>query len=256
MRIRLKKSFPFFFLLFLFQTGGMHALYNGNPSFPMMPEEGLFFQKEGWLTVKAGYEWDDLFDRKLTVREHKPHLKRTVKDYEGMGNLGVVTLGCNDRVEVYGGAGAMQAEIRYRPHSDIRLKYETGYRFAWMVGGRALLAYWGSTQLGVDAKYFQFDPQIDRLELNGSSINPQGAYYHYREWQVGIGVSHRMKWFIPYAGLKYADVRSKFRHLNAVSWIFPDKHFTMKNKYPMGVFIGCGVSIHSAWHCSWIIFSR
>lgn len=223
-----------------------YALYNGNPSFPMMPEQGLFISKEGWVTVKAGYEWDDLFDRKLTVKEHRPYLKRRVKEYETMGNFGVVTLGCNDRVEIYGTFGSVKADIHYHPYSEVRLKFETPHHFAWTVGGRAILAYWGDTQLGVDAKYFTFDPQISRLELNGRSINPEGAHYDYQEWQVGLGVSHRVKLFTPYIGLKYSNVRARFHHLKAISWVFPAQHLTMKNKFPIGLFLGCGFSLERA----------
>ncbi|MGE3533371.1 MAG: hypothetical protein AB7H48_00900 [Parachlamydiales bacterium] len=232
----------FIFALSLLSLCRVEALYNGNPSFPMMPERGLFFKKDAWITIKAGYEWDDIFDRNLTVHERRSHLKRKVKDYAAMGNFGSITLGCNDRAEVYGLFGTEEADIRYRPYSDVRLKFKTDQHFAWTVGGRAILAYWGDTQLGIDAKYFQFDPCIHSLKLNGKSISPEGAFYDYREWQVGLGVSQRIKLFIPYVGLKYSDVRAKFHHLKALSWIFPEKHFTMKNKHPIGIFLGAGLS--------------
>ncbi|MBS0653816.1 MAG: hypothetical protein JSR39_09890 [Verrucomicrobia bacterium] len=246
MKSRLQNLFLFILAVSLLPFGRMEALYNGNPSFPMMPEQGLFFKKDAWVTIKAGYEWDDVIDRNLTVHEHRPRLKREVKDYAAMGNFGSLTLGCNDRVELYGLFGAEEADIHYRPYSDVRLKFQTHQCFAWTVGGRAILAYWGDTQLGIDAKYFQFNPHIHSLKLNGKSLHPEGAFYHYREWQVGLGVSHRIKLFIPYAGLKYSDVRAKFHHLKALSWIFPDKHFTMKNKHPMGVFLGLGLSFDRA----------
>lgn len=171
-----------------------------------------------------------------------------MKEYEAITNFGVFTLGCNDRVEVYGSFGATDAEITQHPFSDVHLKYKTDNRFAWTVGGRAILAYWGDTQFGVDAKYYQFNPQISKLILNGQSINPDGANYHYREWQVGLAVSHRLKWFIPYIGLKYSDVRAKFHHLKAIETVFPKKHFTMKNKYPIGLFLGFGVSPTQAFN--------
>lgn len=212
----------------------------------MMPEEGLFFKKDAWLTIKGGYEWDDLFNRKLVVKEHRSRLKRSVKDYAAMANLGVVTVGCNDRVELYGLFGKEKARVSYRPYSDIRLHFKTDRHFAWSVGGRAILAYWGDTQLGVDAKYFQFTPSIHHMTANSVSVPPRRAYYDYREWQVGLGVSHRFKIFFPYAGVKYSDVRAKFHQLKSLNWIFPNREFTMKNKYAMGVFIGLGVSLDRA----------
>lgn len=230
----------------LLYSGKLVALPNGNPSFPMMPEQGLFFKKDAWLTLKAGYEWEDLFNRKLTVREHRDHLKRRVGLYEAMGNFGVVTLGCNDRVEVYGVLGEEKATIHYHPYSDVRLHFTTQHEFAWTVGGRAILAYWGDIQLGVDAKYFQFNPSIHTLKVNGASINPDGAYYRYGEWQIGLGASYRIQLFTPYIGLKYSDASAKMRHLNAIDALSPQKHLTMENAHPLGLFLGCGFALDRA----------
>ncbi len=238
----------FVFALSAFSTNWVCALYNGNPSLPMMPERGLFFSKEAWITLKTGYEWDDLFDRKLILEEHRPHLKRQAKKYEAMGNFGVLTLGCNDRVELYGVLGSVKANLDYHPYSNDRLKIETDCHFAWMVGGRAILAYWGDVQLGVDAKFFQFNPEIDHLKRNGQSLDSKNASYNYQEWQVGFGVSYRIKFFAPYGGLKYSNVRAKFHHLEALGSVFPEGHFTMKNQYPIGIFLGCGFSPERAFN--------
>ncbi len=224
----------------------MEALYNGNPSFPMMPEEGLFFKKDTWITIKMGYEWDDVFDRNLKVCGHRPHLKREIKNYAAIGNFGGITLGCNDRVEVYGMFGAEEANVDYEPYSGLQLKFRTDQCLAWTVGGRAILAYWGDVQLGIDAKYFEFNPHIHSLKLNGCAINPGGALYNYREWQIGLGVSYRVSLVIPYVGLKYSDVAAKFHQLKTLSWVFPEKHLTMKNKCPIGIFLGVGLSLDRA----------
>jgi hypothetical protein len=238
-----KKYLP---LLLLLLSGKGFALYNGNPSFPMMPEEGLIFKSKGWLTLKAGYEWDDLFDRKLKVRSHKEHLKRRVGDYSALGNFGVLTLGFNDRVEAYGVLGAEKAEIHYHPYTDTHLKFKTDYHFAWTVGGRAILAYWGNTQFAIDAKYFQFDPSLHSIKLNGKSLSTSGAHYHYDEWQIGLGVSQRINAFFPYLGLKYSNVQAKFRDLDALRSIFPNERFTLENRHPIGIFLGLGISLERA----------
>jgi hypothetical protein len=212
----------------------------------MMPEEGFLMKRDAWITVKMGYEWDDLFDRNLSLKQHKTQLSKKVKKYAAMGNFASFTLGCNDRVELYGTVGAEKAHIDYQPYSDTQINLKTDHHFAWTIGGRAILAYWGYTQLGIDAKYFEFNPSIDSLKVNENSVQPQGAFYNYQEWQVGLGVSHQFNAVIPYIGLKYSNVSLKFHRLNALNAIASDKQFNMKNKHSMGIFLGLGFSFKKA----------
>ena len=68
----------------------------------------------------------------------------------------------------------------------------------------------------------------------------------FREWQVGAGVSYRIKWFVPYLGVDYSDFRAKIEHLGALHFILPNNHLTLKDSYPMGLFLGFGLSPEKA----------
>ncbi len=230
-------------LLFLGMTVSIQALYNGNPSSPMMPEEGLFLFKDSWFALKVGYEWDDLFNRRLTLKSRNPGIDRKVQTYAAMSHLGVITLGFNDRVEIYGALGGIDADIHYDPKEKVHLKCHIDMQFAWDIGGKVILAYWGNVQLGIDAKYLQFNPDIDRISVNQVPQDPKKANYHYREWQLGLSASYRQSWWMPYLGINYADVRVQCRQFQAVaSWMNTQK-WAFKNRFPMGCFLGCGFSL-------------
>ncbi len=237
------RCFRWLLLGFFLPWVASDALYNGNPAFPMMPECGFFIGKNSCFSLKAGYEWDDVFNRKLQIKGHPDHVHRKVPTSELLGNFGVVTIGVADRVELYSTLGALSSDFHQRPRPGTTVKFKTNDQWAWSIGGRVILAYWGDIQLGVDAKYFCYSPEVDHLRVNASTVHGSGAGFHYREWQVGAGVSYRSTLFCPYAGVKYSNVRSKFYHLNAIQAIYPHKHFTLENKYPMGLFIGLGLCL-------------
>ena len=189
------------FLIFnlLFLPLDVNALYNGNPSFPMMPEEGMFISKDKWFGVKAGYEFDCVYDRKLHMEGRGlEHSRREVQKYETVANYGTVTLNFNERVEFFSTLGAMSAKLSQSPYSDTKVTYHTDTHFTWGVGGRAILAYWGDLQFGVNAAYMQSNLPLSSLEVNGKSYPKRHITMDYREWQIGVGVSYRLRWFIPY----------------------------------------------------------
>lgn len=229
-------------LLTLISHFPLFSLYNGNPSMPEMPEEGYFISKESWLTIKAGYEGDIVFSREMELTHHHSNVKEHVKSFESWMNSGTLTLGFTDRVELYTALGTTSAKIKQHPHSDQSVEYRTRNHFAWLAGMRAIAAYWGDLQLGLDAKYLQTLPDMHEIKLNGTRVPVSGAHVDYREWQVGLGLSYKWRFFIPYFGVKYSDVRAKFKHLHSLSTIFPKKHFTMKNEDPIGLFVGFGLS--------------
>jgi hypothetical protein len=229
--------------LWLFLPVSLWAMDNGNPSFPMMPEEGMFISKEKWFSFKTGYEFDRVFDRKLhMVGQGLKHSREKVQKYDSLSNLGVLTLTFNERVELFTKLGAMSCKLSQTPYSDTRVSYHTNTDFVWGVGGRAILAYWGELQLGIDAAYMQSDLSLSRIEVNGKSYPKRKAEMDYREWQIGLGVSYRLHWFIPYFGVDYSDQRSRIEHLNSLKFLFPEGHVTFKESYGTGLFMGFGLA--------------
>jgi hypothetical protein len=219
------------------------TLYNGNPSFPMMPEEGMFISKEDWFGVKIGYQFDDVYDRRLRmVHRHVDDQRKKVQEYESLSNQGVLTFNFNDRAEIFGTLGAMSFELSQRPFEDTKVSYHTRTHFAWGVGGRVILAYWGNLQIAVNAAYLQSDLPISSVKVNDHSYGKKHAEAEFREWQIGAGVSYRFNGFVPYLGFDYSDFRMKIEHLNSLKFLFHRNHVVFKEVYPLGVFLGFGLS--------------
>ncbi len=132
-------------ILLLFIPKPVPALYNGNPAFLQLPEEGFYFAKEAWLSLRLGYEGDFVFDRKMDKHVHP---------FKILENLGVATLGFFERVEVYGGLGSFSAKFHQHDHGR-RLKVETRSQLGWKVGTRVLAWQSGETLLTLHLGYQQ-----------------------------------------------------------------------------------------------------
>jgi len=202
----------------------------------MLPENGFLIPKNAWAGVKAGYEWDRVFDKSLRVA--KGGIKKNIDDFDLMSNSGILTLSFGDRVEAYGGLGTSHASLSDRPVSGTKIAYRTQDHLSWTTGGRAVLAFWGNTFIGVSVGYMQFFPHLSSIKVNKESYSIDGAKMHYREWQVGVGVSQKVKFFVPYAGVQYTDVRAKMAHLHSLGSFFPRKYFLIKNQKEIGLYFG------------------
>jgi major outer membrane protein len=229
-----------FFLILPFQG---FALYNGNPSFPMMPEEGAFTSKESWFGVKIGYQFNYAYDRRLRMpHRHVDDQRKKTQKYESLTHQGVLTFNFSDRVEIFGTLGGMSFELSQRPFEDVKVSYHTQTHFVWGVGGRAILAYWGDLQVAVNAAYLKSDLPLSSVRVNHHPYEKKHAKAEFREWQIGAGVSYRYNWFVPYLGLDYSDFRTKIEHLHALEFLFHRNYVIFKEVYPLGIFFGFGLS--------------
>ena len=229
-----------FFLLLLIPINAI-ALYDGNPSLPMMPEHGFFISKEDWLGLKIGYLFDYVYDRKLHLDGIDQGLSRKkVQKYESLSNFGSITANFNDRVEVFGLLGVMSSELSQKPFSNTKITYHSNNQFAWGVGGRAIVAYWGDLQFCVNAQYVKSNPHVSSLKVNGNSYSTHHTDIDYTQWQIGIGISYRFNWVIPYVGVDYSDFREKIAHLKSIKFVIPSAQVTFKNSEMFGIFLGFG----------------
>lgn len=230
-------------LTLLFTPLSAFALYNGNPSLPMMPEEGMFISKEAWFGFKLGYQFDYVYDRKLKMNgQHLEHGSREVQKYDSLANLGVVTFNFNERAELFGTFGAMSSHLTHHPLPGTKISYHTHTNFTFGVGGRAILAYWKEIQLSLGASYLQSYPSLSSLEVNDRSYSTHRSNVDFSAWQVGLGTSYRVKWFIPYIGVDFNEFREKISRLDSLKEILPSKHATFKDVYPFGLYVGFGLS--------------
>ena len=235
MRPSLKKCC---FFLFLCSAQNLIAMYNGNPSSPMMPEQSIFFT-HSWFSLKAGYEFDNVFDRKLKMESHHLHAKDN--KYTSRGQFGVLTMVLCDRVEFYSGLGSLQSTLTQKVDEE-RIYYDLDRHFAWSIGGRALFAYWGDLQFGLTASYLHFFPDLHSISVIRKIFPKDDAELHYHEWQVGAGFSYHIWWLFPYAGVVYSNAQAHFMHLKSLQSFFPKNKFTLESEKNYGIIVGLGLA--------------
>jgi hypothetical protein len=208
------------------------ALYNGNPSLPMMPERGVWISKDAWVGLKVGALVDWVYDCPLEGHGH---------NYQSLGEWGVLTLNFSDRVELYTTLGTLSCSW-HQSQEGSSISYQTGSDFAWGIGGRALLAYWGELQLSLNAAYEQASSPLSHLNVDGQSYSIAGASIDFNPWQIGAGVSYRCGWLVPYIGVDYLNLTLEAEELRSIAFLIPRERSFFTAPQPWGLFFGFGIA--------------
>ena len=161
-------------------SSSLSALPMGNPAEPQIVYRGIWASEAATFALKTGYQGDVVFDRKFDKDHSHNHF---------FSNQGIITLNYIDRLELYGGAGA--------------IAFDSKNRFTASGGGKILLGQWGDTGMGIDGKYQWSRPL--------------------REYQVAFGVFQNIGWFIPYVGVKYSNIHARAGGKK----LFSDLHYGM-----------------------------
>lgn len=226
-------------IVFLFLTPKLFALYMGSPSAPEMMDQGFFFSKENWFAVKVGYQRDWVFDRNMRAVSK---VSGRMDDFDSISDQGVLTINLINRIEIFGSAGATRFHAMHRPVVSACCKYESHDQFTWGIGGRALLFSWKGASFGIEGGYQKAHPTLKWIALNGAPITPRGSSeLSFHEWQVGLGVSYQVDLFTPYLGAKYSNAGASFKNLP--SELLPiGPYFKTKSQRKFGMVIGTTLS--------------
>ncbi len=212
----------------------------GNPSSPRLINEGFFIPKTSPVSVRAGYEGDFVGDARL---EQYNESSGRVDDYTQDSNCGVLTLNVLDRIDVYSLFGSSRTNADWRFTTDVthRAEVETLYDFIWGVGARGIL--WGNEAmcLGLGGRYEQSHYDSLWMTIDGDVQLADGAYLHWREWQIDLDFSYKIDIFTPYIGLKYSNARTKISGDVPISNNGSEIN-QFENRNPVGIFIGCSLS--------------
>jgi len=227
----MKKILALFFSL----QAGLHALYLGNPAEPELIDEGFFIAQDSLFSVKAGYQGDIVFNRRLKAQDG---VDGSMDQFAMHLNQGVVALNFIDRAEGYVSFGALDADFSHRLDGE-RREYHAPDR--WTVGGglRILLVQWNNTCLGFNGGYQFSEPHVQWVAVDGLSYDSH-ARLIYREWQIGFALSHTVDLFTPYLGVTYSDVDASLERISAD--IGTPSHFKMVSRERIGMTVGCSLS--------------
>lgn len=229
-------------LLVIFSTICTYAAPVGNIATAKVLKKGLIIKDEASkFGIAIEPEVDIVFDRNL--KDQKGDTKYSF--YGGKAGL-IVT----NKAVLYGLCGAAGAEQKFKI-SGSEVEWETDTDLVWGAGA-TLIIYEkeidirekGILIIGIDGRYRRSDLDVDKIILDGTNYNlPEatisGTKFDSSQWQVALGVSYQMEKLIPYAGVKYSDIRGKAE--TTISATEYSKDF--EAKYKAGMFAGCDILI-------------
>lgn len=249
-------------LLSILACEAAYALPTGNPAEASLLNEGNWDDCgsagfcDPWFSwceafnVRFGFWGDYVFDRHLKIDDapNRDKLHRSRLNT----NAAIVVLNVINRYEVFATFGASHFwqtsnAVSYSGPLNSTLTMETQTDFSWSVGGRATLWQWGCTMLGLEGQYFSFRPKVHLVEFGkDNSVYPDNiSRLHYHEWQLGLGISHRINMFVPYAAVNYSNAHLRFTHPNLTIQTAetPLNLFNQKSAKQWGYSIGTSILV-------------
>ncbi len=226
-------------MLSIMACGAAYALPVGNPADASLLTDGLVWEGfcgdpcdpclswcDAW-SFRFGFYGDYVFNRHLQVDEGDDDDDgRNIEHTRIFTNAGYLALNFWDRFDVFGTLGVSNFCIDTNARTfgvigtGARFEIESSSTFSWSVGARATLWECGCTTLGIEGQYFQFRPDIKRVTRASTlSVYPDhNIDSRYHEWQVGLGLAHRINIFVPYVAVKWSRARLNF---NDATVLFP-----------------------------------
>lgn len=227
------------FFLFSFSQIG-YALPVGNPSEATLLYDGVFWEGSNcidfceyfcdpcaiWsdiISVRMGYYGDFVLNRNMRIDEDNND--DIIEHTKLCTNAGYLVLNFCDRLDIFGTLGVTNFCLNTNAFSfgslfeGSRLTIESRSHFSWSLGGRFTLVDCGCTTLGFEGQYFEMHPHVKSITRSDSvSLYPDSDSRHmkYYEWQVGLGISHRIYRLVPYAAIKWSKAHTKFNHHLAI----------------------------------------
>lgn len=219
-------------MLTVLTAGSAFALPVGNPSDASLLCNGLFWEGNNcgdacdpcgsWLdsfSFRFGFYGDYVFERHLNFRAPgaAAAARRRIEHAQLNTNAGYLAVNIMNRFDIFATLGVTRLSIDTNAASFLlasgpRLELETRSDFSWSIGGRLTLWECGCTALGLEGQYFSWRPNLDRVTVGAiTSVYPNGPHINWQEWQVGLGISHRINILVPYVAVKYSRAFTNLR---------------------------------------------
>ena len=190
------------------------------------PEEGAMYP------IKLGFEYESVDRRDLNIRDDNAELALDLYILKIAYSLRKE----DEKGDFYVLIGSLRQEVKNLFAEDVNFVTEKDL----LLGLGITIPFYenqSGMRIGFDAKFRFAEPPMERIEIQGERIEAEGEV-KYREWQLGVGISQQLKRFIPYAGLKYSDIRSECEAAAAGDLYEWGK---TKNEETIGLFAGCDV---------------
>ena len=254
-----------------FSMGSAYALPLGNPADPALYTRGIFFDDccdpcdpcGGWfdaISFRIGYYGDFIFNQHM--ERDSGGFSGDIENTEIYTNAGLFVVNFCDRVDVFAALGATQAYVSSQSDNPLaitstfitrpRFEVDLGTNFSWSVGARAVLWECGCTSFGIEGQYFHTHLDVKRVTAASLvSEYPSGVEAKYHEWQVGVGIAHRIHFLVPYLGVKWSRAEADLGGAVVLGNLLPD----LKSKKHWGFVAGvtlldcdvAGITVEGRW---------
>ncbi|NGX56523.1 MAG: Major outer membrane porin [Candidatus Anoxychlamydiales bacterium] len=231
-----------YLILFIFLFSKVISAPVGNPFNPTLIEQGFFISPSSIVNFRVGYEGNFVNDSKFKKSLNE---KSKIDDFEQDINSGTFTLNFQNRLDVLTSLGASRIKSNWRfDESDVskRIELETNYRFYYALAARVILFEWGNTALGAGGRFSKTKPSIFWLLKDGTPQDENEADINYKDWQIDLGLSHKIDIFVPYIGIKYLDAKAKIMNVNTIISENDLNFIKMKSRNKFGLYLGTSLS--------------
>ena len=235
----------YFFLTALLFASFLNATPVDNPAMPKALQTGLFLCPANSFSVRMGYEGNFIRDRRMKQTQEG---SGEADNYQLFVNSGKVTLNLLNRLDIFTVLGRGRAEIDWRVQDFFdHVNVQTTYHFAWALGAKAIFYEWCNVSLAGGGRFFQYNSPLKWMTSDGVSFDVDDARLKHYEWQLDLGMSYKIDFFIPYIAVKYSLARAKIETVPTPTggYYFVENgggkiHF--KSDKPIGMAIGCSLT--------------
>jgi major outer membrane protein len=239
------KKIKWMICLALLSFKTMDALPVGNPADASLLCKGILCDEpcgSCWdaFSFRSGFYGDYVFNRHLKLIQTGSQIDRS----HIYTNAGYFALNGWNRIDFFTTLGMTKffldgaaSSFGNREQPGALFKVQTSSSFAWSVGGRATLLQCGCTSLGIEGQYAITNPLVRIVTRANTRTEGDRIPFHYREWQVGLGVSHRIHNLVPYIAAKYSRARIQVQPemMNGPNLII------LESKKKWGYEVGCSL---------------
>lgn len=218
----------FFSILFFFPLL-LSADWVGSPSLPAIVQEGLFLSDRSFASFRGGIDGAYAFNEKLKFGRKERKMGYHSLHVEGPSYLGVMVMNLRERVEFYLQPGTVEFHAKFSKEIN-KYSRKSSFGFAGKAGARAIVIEIKDTTLGVDVHYRYFDGNSKKTY----SFLADACSWSLKEWQIGVGISQKIRFLTPYAGIAIRQSKQKIPSL-----LTGEKaHLRANQKHKNGPYLG------------------
>ncbi len=196
-------------------------------------------ETQGKGKIGVGVDQEFIFDRDMKYVKGTEGIDWQKVEIDSMSRtMAKISYGLLDNLDLYAKLGVAGAKMKGNAYnswsgSEGSFGANTNNGFAWGLGAKATYEFAKDWLLGTDVQYLRDSHSGANVSYTG--VPDWKAKYTFQEWQVAPYIAKRIGKFMPYAGVKYSDLRVDHK----------DDYGTVKFKAKdnFGCFTGLGYKI-------------